>query len=229
MTAFDGWAATFGQTHTALELAPDGGVLPDEDPLRPLPERPRSAGPLPPGRRPPHLRRPGPPGPRRHRRQGRRRRGPTQRHPPVLRAGAGQAGRGHPLHGGHTRDRQHAQGHRRRPPRPLGPPARRPRARPRRRQDCHRGPAHRRHLPRHPRSHARRHRWRTRTRPGGLQVVFCDVSTAAAEGWNAYDELRNELTRRDVPADAARYMQDAKTHAHKATSSQPAETAESPS
>src|SRR5690606_6867429 len=27
-------------------------------------------------------------------------------------------------------------------------------------------------------------------RPGALQLVFCDVSTPAAEGWNAYDELR---------------------------------------
>src|SRR5690606_15890106 len=41
-------------------------------------------------------------------------------------------------------------------------------------------------------------------RPGGLQLVFCDVSTPAAEGWNAYDELRHELTRRGVPTDAIR-------------------------
>jgi len=27
-------------------------------------------------------------------------------------------------------------------------------------------------------------------RPGALQLVFCDVSTPAADGWNAYDELR---------------------------------------
>jgi N12 class adenine-specific DNA methylase/SAM-dependent methyltransferase len=54
-------------------------------------------------------------------------------------------------------------------------------------------------------------------RPGALQLVFCDVSTPAAEGWNAYDELRHELARRGVPGDAVRYMQDAKTHQAKAS------------
>jgi hypothetical protein len=49
-------------------------------------------------------------------------------------------------------------------------------------------------------------------RAGALQLVFCDVSTPAGEGWNAYDELRHQLDRRGVPADAIRYMQDAKTH-----------------
>jgi hypothetical protein len=52
--------------------------------------------------------------------------------------------------------------------------------------------------------------------PGGLQLVFCDVSAPASEGWNAYDELRNELARRGVPRDAIRYMQDAKSHQAKA-------------
>jgi hypothetical protein len=54
-------------------------------------------------------------------------------------------------------------------------------------------------------------------RPGALQLVFCDVSTPAGEGWNAYDELRHELTRRGVPRDAIRYIQDAKTHQAKAS------------
>jgi hypothetical protein len=54
-------------------------------------------------------------------------------------------------------------------------------------------------------------------RPGALQLVFCDVSTPAADGWNAYDELRRELARRGVPTDALRYMQDAKTHQAKAS------------
>ncbi|MGH9033769.1 MAG: helicase-related protein, partial [Acidimicrobiia bacterium] len=53
-------------------------------------------------------------------------------------------------------------------------------------------------------------------RTGALQLVFCDVSTPAADTWNPYDELRHQLTRRGVPADAIRYMQDAKTHEAKA-------------
>ncbi|MEI2815868.1 MAG: DEAD/DEAH box helicase family protein [Microthrixaceae bacterium] len=53
-------------------------------------------------------------------------------------------------------------------------------------------------------------------RPGALQLVFCDVSTPAAAGWNAYDELRDLLIRRGVDAESIRYMQDAKTDVAKA-------------
>ena len=53
-------------------------------------------------------------------------------------------------------------------------------------------------------------------RPGALQLVFCDVSTPAAAGWNAYDELRDLLVRRGVDAGSIRYMQDAKTDVAKA-------------
>jgi N12 class adenine-specific DNA methylase len=53
-------------------------------------------------------------------------------------------------------------------------------------------------------------------RPGALQLVFCDVSTPAAAGWNAYDELRDLLVRRGVPRDQIRYMQSANTDAAKA-------------
>lgn len=53
-------------------------------------------------------------------------------------------------------------------------------------------------------------------RPGALQLVFCDVSTPAAEGWNAYDELRVLLVRRGVDGGSIRYMQDAKTDVAKA-------------
>jgi hypothetical protein len=53
-------------------------------------------------------------------------------------------------------------------------------------------------------------------RPGALQLVFCDVSTPAAAGWNAYDELRDLLIRRGVDAGSIRYMQDAKTDVAKA-------------
>jgi N12 class adenine-specific DNA methylase len=53
-------------------------------------------------------------------------------------------------------------------------------------------------------------------RPGALQLVFCDVSTPAAEGWNAYDELRALLVRRGVNHASIRFMQDAKTDIAKA-------------
>ncbi len=53
-------------------------------------------------------------------------------------------------------------------------------------------------------------------RPGALQLVFCDVSTPAAAGWNAYDELRDLLVRRGIDARSIRYMQDAKTDVAKA-------------
>jgi hypothetical protein len=53
-------------------------------------------------------------------------------------------------------------------------------------------------------------------RPGALQLVFCDVSTPASAGWNAYDELRDLLVRRGVEPGAIRYMQDAQTDAAKA-------------
>src|SRR5690606_17180864 len=53
-------------------------------------------------------------------------------------------------------------------------------------------------------------------RPGALQLVFCDVSTPAAEGWNAYDELRTLLVRRGLDPGSIRYMQDAHTDLAKA-------------
>jgi N12 class adenine-specific DNA methylase/SAM-dependent methyltransferase len=53
-------------------------------------------------------------------------------------------------------------------------------------------------------------------RAGALQLVFCDVSTPAAAGWNAYDELRDQLALRGVPADQVRYIQQARTDEAKA-------------
>jgi N12 class adenine-specific DNA methylase len=46
-------------------------------------------------------------------------------------------------------------------------------------------------------------------RPGALQLVFCDVSTPAATGWNAYDELRALLVARGLPADKVRFIHEA--------------------
>lgn len=53
-------------------------------------------------------------------------------------------------------------------------------------------------------------------RPGALQLVFCDVSTPAGEGWNAYDELHAQLVDQGVPTESIRYMQQAHTDGAKA-------------
>jgi predicted nucleic acid-binding Zn-ribbon protein len=48
-------------------------------------------------------------------------------------------------------------------------------------------------------------------RPGALQLVFCDASTPSGRGWNAYDELRSLLVERGVPRDAVRFIHEATT------------------
>jgi N12 class adenine-specific DNA methylase len=45
-------------------------------------------------------------------------------------------------------------------------------------------------------------------RRGALQLVFCDLSVPRP-GWNAYDELRDRLAARGVPADQVRFIHDA--------------------
>lgn len=50
---------------------------------------------------------------------------------------------------------------------------------------------------------------------GGLQMVFCDQSTPAAGRWNAYDELRAKLAARGVPAGSIRFIHEAKNDAEK--------------
>lgn len=52
--------------------------------------------------------------------------------------------------------------------------------------------------------------------PGGLQLVFCDLGTPTEERWNAYDELRDELATRGVPADGVRFVHEAKNDTEKA-------------
>lgn len=51
--------------------------------------------------------------------------------------------------------------------------------------------------------------------PGALQVVFCDRSTPSGE-WNFYDQLRDELIARGVPASGVRFIHEAKNDAQKA-------------
>lgn len=49
---------------------------------------------------------------------------------------------------------------------------------------------------------------------GGLQLVFCDQSTPSNR-WNAYDELRSKLVDRGLPADSIRFIHEAKNDAEK--------------
>ena len=50
--------------------------------------------------------------------------------------------------------------------------------------------------------------------PGALQIVFCDLGTPS-DGWNAYDELRDQLTSLGVPRHQIRYIHEAKNDAEK--------------
>jgi N12 class adenine-specific DNA methylase len=58
-------------------------------------------------------------------------------------------------------------------------------------------------------------------KPGSLQLVFCDIGTPSAQarkrgGWTAYQELRTLLVAHGLPAEAIRFMQDARTDQDKA-------------
>jgi N12 class adenine-specific DNA methylase/SAM-dependent methyltransferase len=46
--------------------------------------------------------------------------------------------------------------------------------------------------------------------PGSLQLVFCDLGTPA-DGWNVYDELRDQLAARGLPRTAIRFVHEART------------------
>ena len=50
---------------------------------------------------------------------------------------------------------------------------------------------------------------------GSLQLVFCDLGTPGP-GWNAYDELRDQLVARGLPGEAIRFIHEAKTDRDKA-------------
>ncbi len=53
-------------------------------------------------------------------------------------------------------------------------------------------------------------------RPGGLQLVFCDASTPSGTGWNAYEELRTLLVDRGVAPGSVRFVHEAGTDEAKA-------------
>ncbi|MDR1447965.1 MAG: hypothetical protein LBI63_03260 [Candidatus Ancillula sp.] len=51
---------------------------------------------------------------------------------------------------------------------------------------------------------------------GGLQLVFCDISTPKFGVWNAYQQLKDELLQRGIEADKVRFIHEAKTDDEKA-------------
>lgn len=52
--------------------------------------------------------------------------------------------------------------------------------------------------------------------PGSLQLVFCDQSTPKEDGsWNVYQELKDQLATRGVPAEKIRFIHEAKNDAAK--------------
>ncbi len=55
------------------------------------------------------------------------------------------------------------------------------------------------------------------TRRGALQLVFLDLSTPTNDGsWNAYDQLRSDLSARGVPRESIRFIHEAKNDTEKA-------------
>ncbi|HEY8718614.1 helicase-related protein, partial [Pengzhenrongella sp.] len=50
--------------------------------------------------------------------------------------------------------------------------------------------------------------------PGALQLVFCDLGTPS-KSWNAYDELRDQLVLQGVPRSEIRFIHEAKNDAEK--------------
>ncbi|HTX09028.1 MAG TPA: helicase C-terminal domain-containing protein [Solirubrobacteraceae bacterium] len=51
---------------------------------------------------------------------------------------------------------------------------------------------------------------------GALQIVFCDLSTPNPDRWNAYEELRQLLAARGLPAQQVRFIHEARNDAEKA-------------
>ncbi|HST81415.1 MAG TPA: methyltransferase domain-containing protein [Kineosporiaceae bacterium] len=52
-------------------------------------------------------------------------------------------------------------------------------------------------------------------RTGALQLVFCDLGTPSGAGWDAYTELRQLLAARGVPAGTVRFMHEARNDREK--------------
>ncbi len=52
--------------------------------------------------------------------------------------------------------------------------------------------------------------------PGGLQLVFSDLGTPNRDRWNAYDDLKQKLIERGMPADSIRFIHEARNDTEKA-------------
>ena len=52
--------------------------------------------------------------------------------------------------------------------------------------------------------------------PGSLQLVFCDLGTPSDAHWDAYHELKSKLIDRGIPAGKIRFMHEAKNDSEKA-------------
>lgn len=60
--------------------------------------------------------------------------------------------------------------------------------------------------------------WTDTAEQRGTQLVFCDLSTPHYDGnWNAYDEVKNKLIERGVPSEEIAFIHDAKTEVQKAS------------
>ena len=58
--------------------------------------------------------------------------------------------------------------------------------------------------------------WKDSEATRGTQIVFCDLSTPKADGFNVYDDLREKLVAKGVPAEEIAYVHDAKSDKAKA-------------
>lgn len=52
--------------------------------------------------------------------------------------------------------------------------------------------------------------------PGGLQLVFSDLGTPNPDRWNAYDDLKQKLVDRGMPAESIRFIHEARNDTDKA-------------
>lgn len=58
--------------------------------------------------------------------------------------------------------------------------------------------------------------WRRTELRRGTQLIFCDLSTPNASGWNVYDEVRDKLVARGVPRDEIAFIHEYESDAAKA-------------
>lgn len=57
--------------------------------------------------------------------------------------------------------------------------------------------------------------WQTTKKDKLTQVIFCDLGTPGGEGFNVYDDIKQKLIKKGVPAKEIAFIHDAKTDAQK--------------